>query len=324
VITARILGTGSVLSGRQVSTEEVVRRALPGKDAARLAERIGIWNRYWVEDSATASGLAAEAGRKALETAGCDARDVRRLIFVSSTSGDTVSPANAHAVAEALGLDDSCDGFDINNACTGFLSALDVAARSVATGLGPVLITVSELFSRFISPEEPRPYLVLADAAAAVLVGPGREGEGFLASHLRCSADVRGKVMLPHPGFRGQRSHFRFDATYEEMTDGALGLIQSASQRVLDEAGVALRDVEWFVPHQPNGRMLETLLERMAVSPERVMPVVGEIGSVGAASIPVSLDRLMRGPGVRPGQRLLMTAVGAGTGFGAMLYRVGG
>lgn len=322
MIPVRILGTGSVLEGRRVGTAELVRRAMPGRDPAEVERRIGISHRHWVERGTSAASLGARALRQALEAAGCAAEALARIIFVSSTGGDTLIPATVHAVARELGLDDSCDGFDLNNACTGFLSAYDLAARSVATGVGPVAVVVAETFSRYLPPEKPRPYLVMGDAAAAVVLGEGRPGEGLLASYLRNNASLRDRVIMRHPGWTGEPPFLQFDATYDEITDSALHAILKSCRAATGAAGVPLGEVEWFLPHQPNGRMLEGILTHLEVRPERTLSVVEEIGSVGAASVPVSLDRLARSGRLRPGDRLLMAAVGAGTGYGALLHRV--
>jgi 3-oxoacyl-(acyl-carrier-protein) synthase III len=322
MIPARILGTGSLLAGRRMTTGELVARALPGKDPAAIEERIGIATRLWLEPGTDAAATGAKALAGALEMAGLEARALRRIVFVSSTGGDHLIPATANAVAEKLGLDDTCDGFDVNNACTGFLSAFDLAARSVATGLGPVAIVAAETFSRYLPPDRPRPYLVLGDAAAAVVLGEARRGEGVVASHLRNSSALRGRVTMAHPGRTGAPPFLDFQASYDELTDSAFEAIAKSARAACAEAGLGLAEVEWFLPHQPNGRMLERVVDGLGVPRERIVSVVEEIGSVGAASVPVSLDRLLRTRAVRPGDRLLLSAVGAGTGYGSILYRV--
>lgn len=324
MIAARILGTGSFLAGRAVTTAEIVARTMPGKDAAQVEQRIGIAQRYWVEPGTQAADTAAEALRRALAAAGCAASDLRRVIFVSSTGGDKLIPGTAHLVCDRLGLDDTCDAFDVNNSCAGFLTALDLAARSAATGLGPVGVVSGEIFSRYLPADKPRPYLVMGDAAAAAVIGPGREGEGLLAVSLASEALLRRRITMEHPGVTGRPTWLQFDATYDELTDNAAACLMKSSRAALEAAGVALEDVEWVLPHQPNGRMLEKILAMMGVPMERTVPVVNEIGSVGSASIPVSLDRLFRSGKLRARDRVLMTAVGAGTGYGAILMQVGG
>ena len=322
LIPARILGTGSHLTGRAVTTAELVASTMPGKDPAEVEERIGIATRRWVEPGTQAADTGAEALRRALESAGLAAADLRRVIFVSSTGGDMLIPGTAHFVCERLALDDTCEAFDVNNSCAGFLTAFDLAARSVATGLGPVAVVSAEIFSRYLPADQPRPYLVMGDAAAAVVVGPGRAGEGLCGVSLASEALLRKRVTMQHPGVTGKPTFLKFDATYAELTDNAASAMMKSTRRALEQAGVALADVEWVLPHQPNGRMLGLILGMMGVPMDRTIPVVSEIGSVGSASIPTALDRLFRSGRLQAGHRILMTAVGAGTGYGSILYQV--
>ena len=323
MIAARILGTGSYLAGRRVPTDEVARNASPGKDPAGVEQRIGIATRYWVDSKTTAAEIGAEALKRALDASGLAKSDLRRVIFVSSTGGDMLIPGTAHLVCDRLGLHDTCDAFDINNSCAGFLTGLDLASRSVATGLGPVAIVSGEIFSRYLPVEKPRPYLVMGDAAAAAIVGPTTQKEGLLASFMASSSELRRDVTMQHPGLSSPPTFLQFDATYEKLTSVAVDALAKSSNAALAAAGLDFHDVEWFLPHQPNGRMLEKILAIMNVPLERTVTVVEEIGSVGSASIPVSLDRLMRSGKVRPGDRILMAAVGAGTGYGAILFQAG-
>lgn len=323
MINARILGTGSYLAGRRVPTSEVAGLVWPGKDSQDVEDKIGISTRYWVDSKTTAAEIGAEALKRAIEASGIAPTDLRRVIFVSSTGGDMLIPGTAHLVCDRLGLHDTCDAFDINNSCAGFLTALDTAARSVATGLGPVAIVSGEIFSRYLPVEKPRPFLVMGDAAAAAIIGATTENEGVLASFLASSAELRREVTMQHPGLSAPPTFLQFDATYEKLTSVAADALAGSSAKVLAAAGIELRDIEWFLPHQPNGRMLEKIMAMMNVPMERTITVVDEIGSVGSASVPVSLDRLLRSGKVRSGDRILMAAVGAGTGYGAVLFQAG-
>jgi 3-oxoacyl-[acyl-carrier-protein] synthase-3 len=321
VIPARILATASRLPGSPRPTAALA-AALPGRDPADIERKTGIRARHWVAPGERATDLGAAVARDALAQAGLAPDALRRVIFVTSTGGDALIPANANAVCEALGLDGSCDGFDVNNACMGFLSAFDLACRSVATGLGPCAVIVVETLSPFLSPDDPRPYLVLADAAAAVIVGEGRPGEGVVATHLANRGALRGSVTLAHPGLSPPPARIAFSASHDELTQLANQALQASAAQVLREAGVTLDDVAWVAPHQPNGRMLDKIAAHLGVAPEKIVPVVAEVGSVGAASIPLSLDRLFRTRDVRPGDHILLVGVGAGMAYGATLFRV--
>ncbi len=126
---------------------------------------------------------------------------------------------------------------------------------------------------------------------------------------------------MDHPGMTRQHEELVFAASNKEIIEIALDAVVGSARSVLEQAGIALRDIDWVVPHQPNGFMFEQIIERLGVDPQRVIGVVKDHGSIGAASIPFSLDTLMRKGDVRPGARLLMAAVGAGMSHGAMLYR---
>jgi 3-oxoacyl-(acyl-carrier-protein) synthase III len=323
LIPVRILGTGSLLPGPAIPTAEVCARAYPGRDPEDLVRRTGIRTRHWAEPGTTHASLAADAMRLALAQAGLPADALVRLIQLNCTGGDTLLPATANALGDALGLRGSCDCIDINNACTGFLTALDLAARSVATGLHPIGVVVSELWSRHLDPGDPRSYVIFGDAAAAVVLGPGRTDEGLLSAWLRNDGRLRGSVTLAHSGLTHEREIVRFGVSNQQITDEATGAILESIRQALQRAGVSMDEIAWVLPHQPNGRMFELLIRELGIAEHKLIKVVDEAGSIGAASVPLSLDRLWRSGRVQPGDLILLAAVGSGISYGAMVYRVG-
>lgn len=322
MIPVRILGTGARRPGRAVPTTEVVARSMPHKDPAVIAKKTGITTRHWAEPGALMSDLAAGALRDALDAAGLAPEALRRVILVTSTGGDVIGPATANAVIHALGIDDRCDGFDIVNACMGFVTAFDIGARSVATGLAPVGIVAVEMMSRFIVPEDPRPYVVFGDAAAAVVLGPGRPGEGVLGSFAGNDGGHGGTVYAEHPNLVRRVEPVKFAIPNADMGRLVVDAIKRSARGVLDPCGEDIHRIEWVLPHQPNGSMLDTMVETLGVDPARIVPVVDEVGSIVSASLPTSLDRLMRTRPVKRGDRILMIGVGSGLAYGAILYRV--
>ena len=318
----QIRGTGSATPAQEVPTARLLALALPGRDPVQLQPKIGIDSRGWLGPGESVTGLAAAAARGALASAGVSPGALRRVVVATSTGGDHHIPTVANGVIGELGLDDSCDGFDVHNACTGFLSALDIGARSVATGLGPVLVVAVEAFSPALLPSAHRAYLVLGDAAAAVVLDEG-EGTGLRPCFLANSAALRGRMVQPHLHTMAAPT-YTFDTAGEVLLASALEHISRACGRVLDEAGLGWDDVDWFLPHQPNGHMLDALVAAMGVPPGRLVPVVQRVGSVGAAAVPVSLDVLYRSGRLRPGDCVLMATVGSGTAYGAVLYQVPG
>ncbi len=320
ILPVRIAGTATVTPGKSVTTVELARQINWDRDPAEVERRTGIHARYFAPPGTTAAEVATAALSKALDEARLRAQDLERIIFVNSSGGDMLIPATANRVAAALGLSATCDCFDVNNACLGFLSGFDVAARAIATGLGPVGVVAVELGSRYIWPENPRPYLVFGDGAAAVVVTRSRNDGGVLGTYLRNDGPAGGDVTQAHPGLTHQRETAHFGSN-RRITELAIEYARRSAAAVLGAAGLQLAEVEWVLPHQPNGSLLQLLVRELGIEPARVIPVVQDVGSMGSASIPMSLDRLLRSGRVRPGHRLLMIGVGAGISFGATLLR---
>jgi len=323
MIPVALLGTGRVLPGRSVTTEEVASLAVPALDPERLKQRTGISSRNWVEPGTRAASIGAEALRKALDAAGLAPTDLRRIIFVSSSGGDWLSPSTASRIAAELCLTGQSDCFDVGNGCLGFLTALDLAARSVATGLGPIAIVTVEIFSDIIVPEEPRCFAIFGDAASAVIVGARQPDEGILGIRLHTDPTPGLTATIEHPRWSRQVEPVRFGISNQTMSEKAVAFLVKAAQEALDAAGLCMSDIDWFLPHQPNGQMFDRIVEAFAMPPERTLKVVHEIGSTAAASIPYSLDVLMRSARAKPNDTLLMVSVGAGASYGAVVLRLG-
>jgi len=320
-IPFRIAGTATVPAGELHSTVDLVARLPTPTDAGVVISKTGIESRHFAGEN-TAAALGARALGAALAEAAIAPEDVERLIFVSSVGGDAIVPATSNLVAAELGIRGTCDCFDLNNGCMGFLSAFDVAAHTVALGGKPVAVVVGELLSRYIMPEDPRAYLVLADGVAAVVLTPSDTGEGILARWLRNDGGAPAGVAMPHPGLTGKRETIRFAESSNEITRRAIDGFRECVDTVLGLADVALADVDWVLLHQPNGSLFRLVVQQLGIDPARTLRIVDEVGSVGAASIPISLDRLRKSGRVRRGDRILMVGVGAGVSFGGVLVQV--
>lgn len=322
-LPVRLLGTASVLPGKRWTTEEVVARTQTSKTVEEIKAKTGIEARNWLEPGQTAAEVCAQALRLALEDAGMEATELRRIIFATSTAGDSFLPPTSCHIMKHLGLAGTCDCFDMNNACMGFLSGLDLAARSVATGYGPVAVVTVECPSWYIKPEDPRPYLVFGDAAGAAILGPSeRPDQGVLGVTLGNDPIKGGSLFLPNPGRTGEPSFFEFRASNANMGKIALGAVIDSARALLDRTGLTLEDIDWFVPHQPNGRMLDKMLEQIGLTEDHIVRVVDQIGSTGAASMATGLAQLLRRRPVKSGDLVLLAGVGTGISYGAMLIRV--
>jgi 3-oxoacyl-[acyl-carrier-protein] synthase III len=163
--------------------------------------------------------------------------------------------------------------------------------------------------------------VVLGDAAAAAILKETPRG-GLLASCLYASERLRGRMNMPLPGTPGARSYHDFDARNHELGESAMVCIGKSVKDALATAQLGIHDMDWVLLHQPNLTLFNALIDMLGVDPARTVPIVREVGSLGAASVAMSLDRLMRTRDVKSGERILFASVGAGTAHGALIYEV--
>lgn len=320
-LAVRIASSAHLLPGRRVSTREVCARAYPDRDPEQLVERCGIESRYFADPDMTHAQVACHVLQAALERASLAPEALERIIFVNSTGGDMRIPANANELCKKLGVSGSCDGFDLNNACMGFMSAFDLAARGVATGVGATAIVAVELLSRHIRPANPRSYAVLGDAASAVILAPAHEldDSAVLASWQRNEGEKR-SVGLAGPERRDATIEF---AANEKIAGEALYALTRSAEQALAQAQLTRDAIDWVVLHQPNGRILDRAAQALHIDASRLLRSVDRIGSVGCVSVPLGLDELLSSGRVTPGENILLVGVGAGMAYGAMIFRAG-
>jgi 3-oxoacyl-[acyl-carrier-protein] synthase-3 len=322
-LAIRIMGTGQWSGGREVPTAELLAQAMPGRDPARMTARIGIESRRWANSETTIADMGAEALRAALEDAGTPPSDLCRVIVTCSTGGDLLIPGAAVDVAHQLGIGDrAIDAFDLSNSCAGYMSGFNMAARAVATGDGPIALISVEQFSRFIRPEEPRCYVIFGDAAVATVLGPSSDDAALMGAGFKILSAPGERIEVRHGGRTGRREYIDFAAlSSDALTEQALAALEVAVQVALDQAGLGVDDLDWVLPHQPNGEMLARFAVRLGVSEDRMVPIVDRAGSIGVAAVPLSLHTLRRSGRLGRGQHILMASVGSGTVAGALVYR---
>jgi 3-oxoacyl-[acyl-carrier-protein] synthase III len=321
-IPLAILGTGSAAPLPSVSTALVAER-LDMSEAA-LVRKTGILARGIATPEARFGALGAEALRAALAAAGLEAAALERLILVDSTGGDDLTPANANRVALELGIGRTLDCFDLNNACCGFLSALDLAARCIATGYETIAIITVELVTRFIDPSEPRSYAVFGDGATATIVGRPRGRGAMLGSYLRNDPADIDAIRMEHPAVSGKRPILRFGGSSDYIAKRSVEVVAESVAEALLRAGCTFDAIRWVVPHQPNGPLLDRMLSIIGARPSQYVRMVHDRGSMAAASIPIGLDALLRTGQVRPGDRCLFFGVGGGASYGAIVIEFDG
>ena len=304
----KILGTGSALP-KLVVTNDRLAEFLDTSDEW-IVTRTGIRERRLLSDE-TLQSLAETAAARAIEDAGLTPADID-FVLVTTVEAETLSPALAMDLQKAVGL--KCMGLDINAGCTGFIAALSLAEGMLATGQArKILIVSAEALSRFVDWTDRATCVLFGDAAAAVVVG---EGEGVKA--LRFTAEPRREVLFADtpPG----NSPFAIDpapARYlymagQEVYKFAVSHSLKGIRDMLAENGLAPADVDYYLLHQANLRILEGVRNRLKVDEDRFPHDIDFTGNTSSCSIPLLLDIMRRDGRLQPGNKLIFSAFGAG------------
>jgi 3-oxoacyl-[acyl-carrier-protein] synthase III len=304
--TAQIVGLGHHVPPEVVPNGPIAARI--GVDDAWIVKRTGIKSRRRALPDEKLTDYAVFAGRRALSDAGIDPRDVD-LVLVATMTPDDITPNAAPVVANALGAD-GAGAVDIGAACTGWLAALRLAAGQVETGRADrVLVIGAELLTRITNFDDPKTAMLFGDGAGAVVVGADGDGDigpivmaadGSLADRITASHDKRVLEMDGH-------------STYQV----AVKRLSEATVSAVARAGLELDDVDLFVYHQANGRIIKAVGDRLDLEPARVADYVAHMANTSAASIPLTLSLLREDGRLRPGQKVLLAAIGAGFTWGA-------
>lgn len=311
VRTARVLGLGHRLPDTVVPNGPIAQRI--GVDSEWIVRRTGIRERRHAAPEERTSDLALAAARRALADAGLRAVDVDHVLVATMTP-DELTPNTAPLVAHALGL--GVAAFDVGAACTGWLAGLATGAALVEAGRAEhVLVIGAETLSRVTDPHDKRTAAIFGDGGGAVVLGA--EGEGAVGPILLASDGGMGETIVAthEERFIRMEGHDTFTK--------AVKVLSESTELVCARAGVTLDEIDLFVYHQANGRILRAVGEKLELPAERVADYVGEMGNTSAASIPMTLGLLREDGRLRPGQRVLLGAVGAGFTWGAGLVEWG-
>ncbi len=319
----QIIGTGSFVPDNIVTNEDL---ASLGCDAEWIIQRTGIRERRHAPKGMTTSDLAVKAAERCLAAAGVS-RDEVDLLILATMSPDQLLPATATRVQEQLGL--CCGAMDLSAACSGFVYALTTAMQFVAAGTSQrALVVGADVNSRVVDPEDKKTYPLFGDGAGAVLLAAGSPEQGALAYTL--GADGAGTELLYRPT-GGAIDPFESCDTAERgwfmKMDGkpvfkwAVRLIEDCSKDIVQSAGLELADIDWWLLHQANVRILDAAVHALDIDRERVVMHLDRYGNTSAGSIPIALDETVRAGSIRRGHHLLLSGFGAGLTWGTMAFR---
>lgn len=316
-----IIGTGSALPKRQVSNAELT-TSVDTTDEW-IVERTGIRNRHIASEGETTASLATDASRAALESAGLAPQDIDLIILATATPDQTF-PASATLVQAALGIDD-CVAFDVAAVCSGFLYAVTVADSMIRSGAARnALVIGSETFSRILDWEDRTTCVLFGDGAGAVVLGAEESEDGargILASKLH--ADGRhNQLLYVDGGPSTTQTVGKLRMKGQEVFRHAVVNLASVLTEVMGMADLTPADIDWLVPHQANARILDATARKLKLSPEKVVMTVDRHANTSAASVPLALDLAMRDGRIKPGDLLVLEAMGGGFTWGACVLRL--
>ena len=315
---SRIIGTGSYLPEKVVTNDDLARTVDTTDEWVR--SRTGIRSRHVAAPGQLASDLALPAAQRALQAANVNAADVD-LIIVATTTPDIIFPSTACILQAKLGVA-GCPAFDVQAVCSGFVYALTIADLFIRSGQARhVLVVGTEVYSRILDWSDRGTCVLFGDGAGAVIVAAS-EMPGILASKLH--ADGSHKDMLCVPG--NVNNGKVWGSPFVHMDGGsvfkfAVRVFEEGAKEVLEAAGLKVSDVDWFIPHQANIRIMEATAKKLGLPKERLIATVHHHGNTSAASIPLALDEAVRDGRILAGQTLLLEGVGGGFTWGAILLR---
>jgi 3-oxoacyl-[acyl-carrier-protein] synthase-3 len=310
---AAITSVAAALPERSVGNEEIARRI--GVDSEWIVERTGVESRGIAGPGERVTEFAARAGSAALAGAGVEPEDVD-LVLVATMSHDYLTPSAAPLAARAMGCD-RAGAVDLSAACTGFLSALALATAQIESGrTGAALVIGADVLSRHTDPEDRGTAALFGDGAGAAVVrrcdggsrvGPVVLGADGARAELIEAAREEGLIRMKGPD------------TYRQAVDR----LSESSLRAAELAGCGLEDVDLFVFHQANGRILTAVGERLGIPEDRVVNSIRTTGNTSAASIPVALAQAEAEGRLAPGARVLLAAFGGGLTWGGTVVEWG-
>ena len=320
-IYSRITGTGSYLPPRRLTNADLVAElAAQGVESSDdwIVERTGIRARHFVDDGVYSSDLALMASRQALAAAGVDAKDID-LIIVGTSTPDMVFPSTACILQSKLGAKGG-PAFDVQAVCSGFVYALTLADSLIRSGTAKkALVVGAEVFSRLLDFKDRTTCVLFGDGAGAVVL-EASSTPGILSTDIHADGHYSDILCVPGHVSGGQvlgDPMLRMDG--QAVFKLAVGVLDEAARAVLAKAGKQAADIDWLIPHQANIRIMQSTARKLKMPMDKVVVTVDQHGNTSAASVPLALDSAVRSGQIKPGQLLLLEAVGGGFTWGAVL-----
>jgi 3-oxoacyl-[acyl-carrier-protein] synthase-3 len=317
-----VLGCGSYLPGRVLSNAELSRMVDTSDEW--ITQRTGIHERHIAADGETTSEMGLKAARAALTAAGMDAQSIDLIVLATSTPDNTF-PASAVSVQAGLGITHGA-AFDLQAVCSGFVYGLATVDGLLKTGaFKRALVIGSETFSRIIDWKDRTTCVLFGDGAGAVVLeaqleNGRREDRGILSAHLRSDGRYKTKLYVDGgPSSTQTVGHLRMEG--RAVFKHAVAMITDVIEDAFKATGYTVKDINWFVPHQANQRIIDDTAKKLGIAPEKVVTTVAKHGNTSAASIPLALATAIAQGKIKRGDLIMLEAMGGGFTWGAVLLR---
>ncbi len=322
MIRSVVCGYGSCLPKRAVTNQEL--EGVVETTDEWIIQRTGIRQRYVAGDDETTCSLGEGAARAALENAGLTVDDVD-LIIVATSTPDNTFPAAAVDIQSRLGMRHGA-AFDVQAVCTGFVYALTTADAYLHTGLAKRAIVIgAETFSRILDWTDRSTCVLFGDGAGALILEAvetegSADDRGILAAKLRSDGNHKDKLFVDGgPSSTQTVGHLRMQG--REVFKHAVGMITDVIEAVFDATNIGADDIDWFVPHQANKRIIDASARKLGIDPQKVVITVDRYGNTSAASIPLALVDALKDGRIKKNDVVLLEAMGGGFTWGAVMVR---
>lgn len=309
-----IIGTGRGLPEKVVTNDDLAQ--IVDTSDEWIVERTGIHTRRFISGDESTTSMAVEAGQKALDNAHIKPEQIGACVVATITQ-DTLSPSTGNKVAKALGLAEDIPSFDLNAACTGFIYAMRVAQTFV--GEDPerpyALVIGTEALSRKSDMTDRTTCVIFADGAGAAVIGPSdTETTSFLGAQCDPAIGVPGDSNRDEYITMDGKRVFRF----------ATRIIPRILDELFKKSGKTLSDIDQFVFHQANQRIVDHAVKKIGIDPEKCYQNIGRYGNTSGASVPLVLDEIAEQGKLKPGDTVLLAGFGAGLTYGGMILKYAG
>ena len=316
---SKIIGVGGYLPNKILTNNDLSEDVDTSDEW--ITERTGIKERRIADDSETTSSLGIEAAKKAIQNAGISSKDID-LIVVATATPDNTFPATATSIQSGLGIKKGY-AYDVQAVCSGFVYALELADNAIRLGKADYALVIgSETFSRIIDWNDRSTCVLFGDGSGAVVLKSADEdsSSSILSNHLYSDGDYKEMLFVDGgPSTSNSVGLLRMDGS--GVFKHAVKNISSAIIDALEANEMTIEDVDWFVPHQANSRILEAVAKKIRINKEKIIVTVDKHANTSAASIPLALNEANKNNQIKKGNIVLLAAMGGGFTWGSSLIR---